>query len=802
MKLFNTSFVVISLILFTVCVSNLFGQDVYNSPDGLYAPGYDKIVKQNFEGSIAEEEFTMDNTSNINRDPSVITDEYGSNSFNRAVNFGTGANNRYVSVPSHVAFTGQSGDGSIEMWVYPTDLSHGNMFFSKGNTLANTNFYLAYSTSATARLFFRIGGANPAFCYSGVALTENTWQHIAVTWLISGGNYTCRFYINGVLVATDTDAGTWFANNDPVIIGGNPGSSYYTEGLIDEVRFWGSQRTTTQIRDNRFVGLGDFGGANSGNALTSSSHYAQLLASWTFNFSNTTTAYDDIGGHHGTYAGGSSPQFRLAGQPIPYNLALYTGSGGASTRVEVPHNSVFTGQTGDGSVEMWVYPTDLGHANTFISRGPNSSQVTFHFGHSTVSKLFFRIGSTVYYSGGTTISANTWTHLAVTWVGGPNFTVRFYKNGVLAATSGPTNATMNTTSTNPLVIGGSTNFSSEYFEGYMDEVRFWQPRLTDAQVRNNMIVSGRIILPNSQLLGCWNFDSHLGNWSAITGINGTFNVTGTNNARLSGYSNETSTGAYSGAFDAHTTTINDSYVNQAYFRGKSGLPIPDASYVQDTIHVDWWNANVTNVRALVSIQHSYCADLDIRLYAPNMTYRDISTDNGGTYDNGYLTIFYDGHSQPVTSTSFLSPWSNQVKPEVTMGNFGGSPVVGNWILRVTDDDPGITGTLMGWGLRFNSASTTVSSISSNVPGEYKLHQNYPNPFNPVTNINFDIPKDGIVSIKVYDITGREISTLVNKSMEAGSYNVEFDASNFASGTYFYKITSGDFTDVKKMMLVK
>ena len=788
MKLFNTSFIVVSLILFTVCVSNLFAQDGYvNSFDG--TDGTDVPLVEEPNNFVPE-----DNVPNSNGNPPEITDEYGSNTFNRALYLGTGANNRFVQIPSHSQFTAQSIDGSIEMWVYPTDLSHGNMFFSKGNTLANTNYYLAYSPSATTRLFFRI---NDGFFRSGIALSENTWTHIAVTWLLSGANYTCRFYKNGVLVATETEAATWFTNNDPVIIGGNPGSSYYTEGYIDEVRFWGSRRTTTQIRDNRFVGLGDHGGANTNSALISSTHYTGLVSSWTFNWASAT-AYDDIGGHHGPYSGGATySSARLGGQPIPYNLALKCDGSGTNSYVKIPHNGTVFNQTGAGSIEAWIYLNATGHQPVF-QKGTSLAATTFGVGVSASNKLYLNVGGHNYISGGTTFTTGKWYHVAVTWAGGANRTVRFYVNGNLDDTQTfnvamPTNA-------NDAWIG--RYYSTTRFNGYIDEVRIWNPRLTGNEIRNNMLISGKKLLPDSRLVGFWNFDGYLVNHSAQTNVDGSFNTGAGNDCRLSGYSNETSSGAYSYVFDAHTTTINGSYVNQAYFKGKTGLPIPNPGYVQDTINVAWWNANVTNVRVLVSIQHQYCNNIDIRLYAPNMTYRNISTDNGGASDNGYLTIFYDGHSQPVTSSSFLSPWSNYVKPEVTMGNFGGSPVVGNWILRVYDDASGNAGTLMGWGLRFNNATTTVSSISSNVPGEFKLHQNYPNPFNPVTNINFDIPKAGLVSIIVYDITGREISTLVNQSMTAGSYNVEFDASSYSSGTYFYKIQAGDFSEVKKMMLVK
>ncbi|HRE09343.1 MAG TPA: SBBP repeat-containing protein [Ignavibacteria bacterium] len=103
----------------------------------------------------------------------------------------------------------------------------------------------------------------------------------------------------------------------------------------------------------------------------------------------------------------------------------------------------------------------------------------------------------------------------------------------------------------------------------------------------------------------------------------------------------------------------------------------------------------------------------------------------------------------------------------------------------------------------------ITPISTEVPEGFSLGQNFPNPFNPVTNIGLRIARFGFVSLKVYDITGKEAAVLVNENLGAGTYNVDFDASQLASGTYFYRLVVGDntnngvsFTDVKKMILVK
>ena len=89
------------------------------------------------------------------------------------------------------------------------------------------------------------------------------------------------------------------------------------------------------------------------------------------------------------------------------------------------------------------------------------------------------------------------------------------------------------------------------------------------------------------------------------------------------------------------------------------------------------------------------------------------------------------------------------------------------------------------------------------PNKYELSQNYPNPFNPTTKISFKLSGDTKVSLKVYDISGREVSSLINdKTYTADYYTVEFNASNLASGIYFYRIVTNEFKSVKKMVLIK
>jgi len=99
---------------------------------------------------------------------------------------------------------------------------------------------------------------------------------------------------------------------------------------------------------------------------------------------------------------------------------------------------------------------------------------------------------------------------------------------------------------------------------------------------------------------------------------------------------------------------------------------------------------------------------------------------------------------------------------------------------------------------------TVTDVENEeiIPTEFSLHQNYPNPFNPSTTINFSIPSSEFVTIKVYDLLGNEVATLIDEYRPAGSYEVDFNAADLPSGVYLYRIQAGDFTEAKKMILLK
>jgi hypothetical protein len=194
---------------------------------------------------------------------------------------------------------------------------------------------------------------------------------------------------------------------------------------------------------------------------------------------------------------------------------------------------------------------------------------------------------------------------------------------------------------------------------------------------------------------------------------------------------------------------------------------------------------------------------------------------------GWTTVYDGAYTVPGTGLQFITlttpfMWNStsNLLVEICFNNSSytesstvlGTPAIGRLVhnhydisngdgcTQITNASPTYT-TLPNICLIITPTTGTENNMSE-IPKVYSLAQNYPNPFNPVTKINFAIPKQGFVSLKVYDVLGREVSTLVNEIKQAGTYSIDFDASYLSSGVYFYRIEAGEFEDVKRMVVVK
>ncbi|MEI7484873.1 MAG: LamG-like jellyroll fold domain-containing protein [Ignavibacteriota bacterium] len=727
----------------------------------------------------------------------VKGDEYGSYNYNAT--FSSGSTAGYVAAPSTF---NENFDGAVECWVYPTATTSSAPFIiAKGDATAMSFGLLWINTGSIG---FRIGNVYSACTVTG-NVPLNQWTHVAASWT-GGPSFVITFFVNGVAAGTTVaNAGAWAINTDSLTIGSTraPFGGKDFIGNIDEVRIWTTPRTATDIATNRFIGLGDGAAANTGGALTSAASYTGLSSSYTFN--SGVAAYDDISGLTGFYRNGASPVYSsVLSNPLPYNFALLC-SFGTNDYVTVPGNAAFNAVTA-GTIEAWVKPNAQSTTHMLFSRGTTGFDFWFGIRQSIGNKMVVDIGAAQFVNtDGLAIPLSVWTHIAAKWVqSGANYTVTFYVNGVQSGTPVTLAGTWVST-VGTVLLGGWHGGSANHFNGYLDEVRFWNIALTPAQITKYMFNSCRSGSLPASCVAAWNFDGNLNNFMATTGINGSFNTAVPNNCRLSGYSNEsTVTGPPSNVLVAHTTVINRFATPNPFPDGftikNTNKPIVDNATTLDTIKFITSRV-ITSVELFLNIQHTFVGDLTINLIAPNGTSRSVVASAGGTGEN-ILTFVMDGG--PVCSTTgFFAPWSYYCGPATAFGSFGGANMLGNWILTVADGAAGDQGTILGWGLRFNGDVVTgVTPVSTELPSKFELSQNYPNPFNPVTKIEYALPKTGLVTMKVYNVLGKEVATLVNEVKNAGNYTVDFNASNLSSGTYFYKIETNGFSDVKRMMLIK
>jgi hypothetical protein len=154
-----------------------------------------------------------------------------------------------------------------------------------------------------------------------------------------------------------------------------------------------------------------------------------------------------------------------------------------------------------------------------------------------------------------------------------------------------------------------------------------------------------------------------------------------------------------------------------------------------------------------------------------------------TWGNGIVLSTDNGTTWTRTDTGLATQWS------MAITLVGSDLYAGSW----------------GQGVWRRPLSEIISSVGASnltVPAKFYLDQNYPNPFNPSTTINYQLPRQSQVTLKVFDVLGREVSTLVNENKKPGSYEVEFDGSKLPSGVYFYRLQAGIFLETKKLLLLK
>jgi len=265
--------------------------------------------------------------------------------------------------------------------------------------------------------------------------------------------------------------------------------------------------------------------------------------------------------------------------------------------------------------------------------------------------------------------------------------------------------------------------------------------------------------------------------------------------------------------------INSSIKTFYFQKNNLNKQILDLQAVYDTINVNIPGNQymmISDVNLIIdTVLHTFDSNLDFSLTHMGITDTAIYR-SGGSLDNFIGTILDDSALVQIGSSGTLPPYTGKFKPFKPLYAFNYINPNGNWILKIYDNENGNTGMLKAWSLQIvYSFPIGIKPITSEIPKSFSLSQNYPNPFNPTTKIRFALPPspqgEGLgARVIVYDILGCEITVLVNEQLKPGTYEVTWDASNFSSGVYFYKLTAWDptlrsgqsYIESKKMVLLK
>jgi len=229
----------------------------------------------------------------------------------------------------------------------------------------------------------------------------------------------------------------------------------------------------------------------------------------------------------------------------------------------------------------------------------------------------------------------------------------------------------------------------------------------------------------------------------------------------------------------------------------------DGVYISKNNGVDWIAVNNGLTHTLVKD----IAIFDSNLFAGTSNGIYLTTNGGDSWDEINLNLSTKGFlSLAVYDTSLFASISNSDvflldKTGKTWINcnslflFANMDIIGDYIFE---------GSLLSGGIIYCPIFPFITSVKEldNSPTSFNLSQNYPNPFNPSTTIKYSIPKQSNVTLKVFDVLGSEVTTIVNTKQPQGNYEIEFDGTNLSSGIYFYRLSADKFVETKKMILIK
>ena len=346
-----------------------------------------------------------------------------------------------------------------------------------------------------------------------------------------------------------------------------------------------------------------------------------------------------------------------------------------------------------------------------------------------------------------------------------------------------------------LFIGtiGLTGQSDNKFIGQIDEIRIWKDiARTQAAINKDMF---RTYSYSGGFIGHCEFNfNEYSNWmkASNSGVSPILDLKG--NARFSSQLKQDNLYLSSPVlFRANDSVPEFGKSTKPWLIGKTGT-FSDSFYISQP-------GNITDLKLYTLINTTLLANLKLELVGPTGVRVTVFPVSAFSWINGndIMTIFDKAASNAIGET-VLPPFSPRIIPGNSLDIFNGTPLNGWWKLVATHGGSVTTCWVNRWGII--PSWTAVSGISEKNNDFFKLYQNIPNPVNNFTVIKYSIPHKSDVKLTIFNELGGIISIPVNKELNPGTYEVEFNANNLPAGIYFYRMQADNYAEMKRMLIIK
>ncbi len=636
------------------------------------------------------------------------------------------------------------------------------------------------------------------------ALQKDTWSHLTMT----RSDTVVKGYLNGQLVGIGiADNNGSFSNPfNEVRIGANREWNLFLKGAIDDISFYNYALSDSAIQ--KLYTKGGWPLPEDTTAVLADT----LVAYYPFSGS----AMDSSGfGNNGEVFGATLTEDRFGN---PNSAYAFDGS---NDFIEISDNMVFNSQS--KTIEFWfkkdINSTSSSDVEGIIWKALNTGTDRV-FSYTVTNK---NSPYDFYSNSGnqTDLLVRAVTEQSIypgRWYQGvgviDSSVVKLYLNGVLVDSVVHNGGIVNNSA--PIVIGKTQGFvpgfagGTRHFEGAIDDVQIYNYALSDSAIHKNYTRGGwpGLIVPPDAMVAYYTFDGdtldHSGydNQVAVYGASLTkdrnekpdqsFLFDGENDyIKIANPSGLSSLKNLSVSFWAQGVSKDTSFtgvISKPDFM-PFGVAIDDGDRMffnvsSDSIPLNLMITNLnTNPERWYQYVAVYSANEYLKLYRDGDEIGSLHDSNPNYIDLDDMPIYIGAtilKSEELVDTTFFAGGIDDIR-------------FYNYALSAKDVEELFA---------YETGNIVSNESRLLIPEQYQLYQNYPNPFNPSTNIKFDLPQSGFVSLKVFDISGRLVSTLVNEVRPSGAYTTQFDASHLASGIYLYKLSTKDFSMVKKLTLIK